>query len=166
MNLKRWILYGSVAALALGAMAFTACGGDDDDDGGSSSSSGGTGSDEKFVADICKAGATFFAKLEKLAPEIATKSEAEQAKAAAPAMEDFANAFAKANPPKDLKEWHDETAKTMKDAVAELKAGKTDGTFFSGDSPFSDPPEEAQARLSKIADGNKDCQDASFGFGE
>lgn len=166
MSLKRWVLYACVATLALGAMAFAACGGDDDDSSsGGSTSSGGNGTDEKFVADICKAGANFSDAVQKLLSD-PTKlaSEGDAAKALAGPMDDFANAFAKANPPKDLKSWHDDASKAMKDAAKELKAGKTDGTFFSGDSPIGDPPKEAQDRLTKIADNNKDCQKADLDF--
>ena len=97
MSLKRWVLYACVATLALGAMAFAACGGDDDDSSsGGSTSSGGNGTDEKFVADICKAGANFSDAVQKLLSD-PTKlaSEGDAAKALAGPMDDFANAFAK-----------------------------------------------------------------------
>lgn len=168
MNFKRWVLYGSVAALALGAMAFTACGGDDDDDSGSSSSSssGGTGSDEKFVADICKAGSQFSKDLEKATTSLGNTSDPKKAaQALAKPFEDFANAFDKAKPPKDLKDWHDTASDKLKTAVAALKKGDLEADIFTQDEPFPDPPKDAADRLSKIADNNKDCQDADFSFG-
>jgi len=170
MNLKRWILYAGVATLAIGAMAFTACGGDDDDGGGGdsgSSSSGGTGSDEKFVADICKAGAKFSKDLEKATANLGNSTDPKKAaQSLAEPFEDFSNAFAKAKPPKDLKEWHDAAADKLKEAAASLKKGDLEADIFTQDEPFPDPPKEASDRLTKIADKNKDCQDADFSFGE
>ncbi len=166
MSLKKLVLYASVATLALGAMAFSACGGDDDDGGSSSSSSGGTGSDEKFVADICKAGAQFSKDLEKASANLGNASDPKKAaEALADPFEDFAKAFDKAKPPKDLKDWHDQASKKLNEAVAALKKGDLESDIFTGE-PFPDPPKEASDRLTKIAENNKDCKDADFSFGE
>lgn len=166
MSLKKWVLYACVATLALGAMAFAACGGDDDDSS-SGGSSGGTGSDEKFVSDICKAGANFSESITKLLSDPSKLSdESAAAKAMAEPMSDFANAFAKAKPPKDLKEWHDDASDKLKEAADALKKGDMNADIFTQDEPFPDPPKDAADRLSKIADGNKDCQEADFSFGE
>ena len=163
MSFKKWTLYACLATVALGGTLFAACGGDDDDSGGSTS--GATGSDEKFVADICKAGANFSDAVTKLLSDPTKLSdEKSAAKAMAGPMDDFANAFSKAKPPSDLKSWHSDASKALKDAAKELKDGKTDGSFFSGESPIGDPPKEAADRMTKIADKNKDCQDASFDF--
>ena len=54
-----WLLL----APAMLAMVFAACGGGDDDDGGGG---GGTGSDEAFVASICKSFNTFSTDLDKV----------------------------------------------------------------------------------------------------
>ncbi|MBK6320553.1 MAG: hypothetical protein IPF51_17650 [Dehalococcoidia bacterium] len=62
MNFRKLVLVTGMIPAVLGASVFAACGGDDDDDGGS----GGTGTDEKYVASICKAGAEFATAMEKL----------------------------------------------------------------------------------------------------
>lgn len=165
MKFRKLALYLGVATIALGATMFAACGGDDDDDGGSTS--GATGSDEKFVADICKAGVTFSKDLEKVMKDAASLSdEKKAAQALADPFEDFANAFSKAKPPKDLSEWHKDASSKLKEAVKALKDGDLESDIFTQDSPFPDPPKEASERLTKVAEGNKDCQEADFTFGE
>ena len=130
---------------------------------GSGRGSGGTGTDEKYVASICKAGAEFATAMEKLSKDLASEKDLEKAaeKAAEP-FEDFAKAFAKANPPKDLKEWHDDASDALDKAVKGLKDGNFDAL---GDELMPDPPKDISDRLTKVADKNKDCQDADFSFG-
>ena len=159
MNFRKLVLVTGMIPAVLGASVFAACGGDDDDDGGS----GGTGTDEKYVASICKAGAEFATAMEKLSKDLASEKDLEKAaeKAAEP-FEDFAKAFAKANPPKDLKEWHDDASDALDKAVKGLKDGNFDAL---GDELMPDPPKDISDRLTKVADKNKDCQDADFNFG-
>ncbi len=138
------------AVLAAGLLG--ACGG-----GGGG---GGTGSDEQFVADVCKAGAKFQDDLTKLITKLTTiDSEEEAAKEIAKPFEDFAASFKKAKPPADLKEWHTEAGKSLDQAVAALKKGDT--STFDGD-PFPEPPSGAADRLNKIAEKNADCQKAQL----
>ena len=80
-------------------------------------------------------------------------------------FENFANAIDDANPPKDLKDWHDQTVETLDDVVKKLKDGDVEALSSFGDSPLPEPPADASERLQKIADKNKDCQDADFAFG-
>ncbi|WP_322796396.1 hypothetical protein [Tepidiforma sp.] len=150
-------LLGLAGAAALALLGGAACGG-----GGG----GGTGSDEEFVADVCKAGAQFQKDLEAAFTKMASADSQEDAvKAVAEPFEKFANAFKDANPPSDLKEWHKEASNSLDDAVAALKKGNMDAEIFSSDTPFPDPPAGAAERLQKIAENNKDCQDADLFFG-
>lgn len=136
----------------LGALLLGACGG-----GGSGGT--GTGSDEKFVADICKAGAQFQDDLTKLFANLANiQSEEEAAKKIAEPLETFAKSFKAAKPPADLKQWHSDSSKSLDEAVAALKKGNTNAAIFQQDSPFPEPPKGAEERLSKIAANNADCQ--------
>jgi hypothetical protein len=153
-KLKRLRL-GAFLVPALFVVALTgACGGD----GG-----GGTGSDEQFVADLCKAGAKFDEDLTKLFAGIANiGSEEEAAKKFAEPFEAFARSFKAARPPADLKAWHAEASKSLDDAVKALKGGNTDAAIFAQDSPFPEPPAAADERLSKIAEKNADCQKANL----
>lgn len=161
MNIRKLAIWAGILPVALGATLFGACGGGDD--GGS----GGTGSDEKFVADICKAGLDFSKALEEVFKDPSALTDEDKAiEKLGDAFEDFANAFAKAKPPADLKDWHSEASKQLKDGVKQIKDGNLEGGIFAGDSPFPEPPAEAGDRLSKIAENNKDCQEADFSFSE
>ncbi len=156
MQFHRIRLAAFLVPVLMAAALFAACGGGDGD-------GGGTGSDEKFVADICKAGATFQEDLTKVFGELASAdSEEEAVKLIAEPFETFAKAFKAAKPPADLKDWHSEASKSLDDAVKALKAGNTDAAIFEQDSPFPEPPASAQERLQKIADGNPDCQEAAL----
>lgn len=166
MTIRKWALYLGVATMALSAAMFAACGGDDDDDGGASPS-GATGSDEAFVASICKAGVTFSKDLDKVTKDLASLTDPKKAATAlAGPFEDFSNAFIKAKPPKDLKDWHSDASAKLKEAVKALKSGDLESDIFTQDAPFPDPPKEAAARLTKVAEKNDDCKEADFSFGD
>ncbi|MBK8558944.1 hypothetical protein [Candidatus Amarobacter glycogenicus] len=76
MNFRKLVLVTGMIPAVLGASVFAACGGDDDDDGGS----GGTGTDEKYVASICKAGAEFATAMEKLSKDLASEKDLESSR--------------------------------------------------------------------------------------
>jgi hypothetical protein len=163
LKLRKFLLMAGVVPAILGASLFGACGGDDDDSGDSGGSSG-SGSDEDFVSAICKAGLKFSKAMDSLEKDL--KNETDFSKIAEKASEpfnDFANDFAKAKPPSDLKEWH----KTTSDGLKAAAKGLEDGDFEAlTDSLDLTPPEDAAERISKAAEGNKDCDEAEFSFNE
>jgi len=153
-----WLLL----APAMLAMVFAACGGGDDDDGGGG---GGTGSDEAFVASICKSFNTFSTDLDKVMKDASSLTdEKAAAKKFAEPFDKLATNFANAKPPKDLKDWHSDASKVLKDAAKAMKDGDLAALENLDDLP--DPPSGASDRLEKIAKDNKDCQAADFAFGE
>ncbi len=159
--------------MALGVL-FAACGGDDDDDddGGDSGSGSSvqTGSDEKYVADMCKAYNTYATALTKAMLSIEEKDSEDAGallKAFVGPMEDFAKAYAKMKPPADIKDWHVSSAKALSDQVKALKDAKDLSAFENiGESPVGDMPAGAEERLTKLADKNKDCAAVGGLFGE
>ena len=167
---RNWWALAFAVPLAF-SLAFVACGGDDDksssSDSSGSSANIATGSDTQYVADICKATKKFSDDLDKVMKDAASlKNPDDIAKKFTGPFEDFSNAFAKAKPPKDLKDWHAQTSKNLKDLVAKLKKGDAATLASAFDSnPIGDPPKEAQDRLQKAAANNKDCKDANFDFG-
>lgn len=159
MNLRKFLLMAGVVPAILGASLFASCGGDDDSSGGGG---GGTGSDEAFVADICKAGAKFSKAMESLQKDLAKETDVDKlAEKASKPFQTFADEFSKAKPPSDLKEWHESTSTSLKAAAKGLKDGDFDA--LDGDIMTS-PPGDAADRLAKVADGNKDCQEADLAF--
>jgi hypothetical protein len=172
--------FPSLALLSLVAVSalvlLAACGGDDDDDGGGGgnstttsgggniTTSGGTGSDEDFVADICKAGKQFAADFQTALKDLGTNASDPNkiAEKLTKPVEDFVKAFAKAKPPKDLKDWHEQATSQMNLLVKNLKENNDFSAFEEQDQPFPDPPANAEERLSKVAEKNKDCQDAGI----
>ena len=160
----RWALAAPLAAIVL----LGACGGGDDDDdagdSGGSSSSGATGSDEKFVADICKGFATFGVALTKATADPNKLSDPKAiTELFAKPFDQLAKDFAAAKPPRDLKDWHKDTSDSLNKAAAAIKKGDL-AALESLDNDLPDPPKGAEERLSKIADKNKDCKEGNFNF--
>ena len=168
MKIRKLGLWPVMAALALTAsFGFVACGGDDDDDGGGDSggSSGGTGSDEKYVGDLCKATLVFSKAIEKVTADPSKLNNASDiSKAFADPFEDYAKSVSKAKPPKDLKQFHDDVVKTLNEAAKAMKSGGDLDALSSLGGDFPEPPKAAQDRLQKVADKNKDCKEADFSF--
>ncbi len=82
-------------------------------------------------------------------------------------FEQLAKDFSKANPPKDMREWHSAATKSLNDIAKALKDAKgLDALSALGDDPFPEQPAGVEDRLGKIAESNKDCQDADFAFDE
>lgn len=175
----------ALTATAAAALLFAACGGDDDagsaggasgdavksadagkttDNGKSGDavkSSGATGGDTEYVADICKAAKSFMDDLEKASKQTDIKVSEDPFKAFANAFDNFARDFAKAKPPKDLKDWHSQSVKALNDLLPKLKKGDMDA--LSGN-PLPKPPQGAIDRLNKLAESDKNCKAASFDF--
>ena len=163
MALRKHWKFGFISTLAFVSLAVAACGGGDDD-GGSSGGGGGTGSDAKFVADICKAGKTFSDDLTKLLSGSTTDPSKAIEQIAKP-FEAFAKAFDKANPPSDLKQWHNDATKSLNEVVKKMKGGDQEEILSALDGdPFPEPPKSASDRMQKVAEKNQDCKDANFTF--
>lgn len=165
----RWALFSAIAIVAL--MALAACGGDDSSSGPSSSGpskSGNiaTGSDENYVADLCKATKKFSDDLAAATKDPDKLQGADDiGKLLGPPFEAFAKSVAKAKPPSDLKDYHSQVVKTLNDAAAKIKTSNDLSALSSlGDTSFPEPPQAAQDRLQKVADKNNDCKDAGFAF--
>ncbi len=147
-----WNWATRVAALgAIGvAVGAAACG------GGGSGSGGGT--DEAYVAAVCKAERNFMVALDALGSE--TDPDAIHTKMGA-AVDGLGGAMAKAKPPGDAKAYHDQVVKFMKDASQTLKDKGLDA-MAAMEPPSA--PADVSARLDKVAVNNKDCQAAQFSF--
>lgn len=182
MTIRKYALWLGLVPLALGATFFTACGGgDDDDDGGNDSSSNSSkndnddkdtksddkgdtkasSADEKFVSDLCKIGATFARDLDKAEPP----ANADDLGNLTKPFEKFAEDFDDLKPPKDLKDWHDQASKALNDLVKALKDGDFEA-MAEADQPFPELPDAARERFEKLAEKDKDCQEAENLFGE
>ena len=167
----RWAVFSAIATIAL--MALAACGGDDNTSGGAGSGPGSsgniaTGSDENYVADLCKASKKFSDDL-AAATKDPSKLQATDdiGKLFGPPFEAFAKSVAKAKPPSDLKDYHSQLVKTLNDAAAKIKTSKDLSALSAlGDGTIPDPPQSAKDRLQKVAQKNKDCTDSGFDFGK
>ena len=161
----RWALFSAIAIIAL--MAVAACGGND-----STSSApgggGGTGSDENYVADLCKATKKFTDDLASVTKDPSKlKDPNDIGKLFAEPFDTFANSVAKAKPPSDLKDYHSQVVKTLKDAAQKIKTSNDLSALSSlGDSSIPEPPQAAKDRLQKAAEKNKDCSETGFNFGK
>ncbi len=169
MKTPRWFkLVALGAALAsLGLLA--ACGDDDDDDSASgdvkASDVKPTGSDEKYVASLCKATLEFTETLQKIDPA-AVSDESKIYDVLEKPYESFVNAVEDANPPKDLKDYHVEALRQLKVGLKAIKDKDQNAIEAIGDADFPDVPDSVQDRMDKAAKDNKDCQEAGVDFTE
>lgn len=146
-----WLIGLLVAGLSL--LVTAACGG-----------GGSAGSDEDYVAAICKAQQSFQAALERLSQDRSIGSEQEAVAALIPAVEQLAKDFKAAKPPADVKDYHNKVAKALEDGAKALKKDKNLANLDALDP--GPPPAEAGQRLQALADDNADCTFAGFRFDE
>lgn len=171
-----------VAGMAILAIAlFAACGGGDDDDddgedgsgdGGSSSnnplgggSGGGTGSDEKYVGDLCKATLKLTNAFQSINPAD-LGDESKIFDILEKPYEEFVDAMEDAKPPKDLKDYHDEALRQFRAALKAIEDEDQEELDRIFDAELPDPPAGVEERLDKVARDNKDCADAGVSFEE
>ena len=141
------------------AFALVACG----DDDAASGASGGTGTDEQYVATICKASLKLTDAIAKASSDPSKVKNADDAvKLLSDPFQQYLKDLKGANPPKDVKDYHDQTVKALSDSLDKLKKDKNPSALSSGDQPQPSPA--IKDRLSKVADKNEDCKKAGFSF--
>jgi hypothetical protein len=148
---------GLFAAISF-VFVFAACGG-----GGGSS---GTGSDEQYVASLCKSMLKFQDSLTAVTKDPSKLSNpSDMSKAFAGPMDQLVKDLKAANPPKDVKSYHDELVAQFSKATDSLKNGG-DLSSLSNMANLPNPPQAVQDRLQKVADNNADCKKGSFNFNQ
>jgi hypothetical protein len=145
---------GTIAALGLFAAA---CG--DDDSGGSSG--GGNGSDASYVSAVCKAQLKLEDAFSTSDPSKVTDAKSAIEMYTKP-LDQYVKDMKAANPPKDVKTYHDQLVKAFEDATAKLK--KDSNPAALGDINSPEPPQAIKDRLTKAATADADCQKAGFSF--
>lgn len=127
------------------------------DDKKDSPLSGGTGSDEKYVADICKLSREWWDDMSAAFTKFDPEKPEEFAKALTDPLNQYANELGKVKPPKDLKEWHEGLVAMFKEMIKGVESGEGD-IFSDSDAAYPDMPADAMERLTKIAEKNDDCK--------
>ncbi len=159
---------GLIPALAASALFLAACGG--------SSSNGddvpddpvaGDGTDQGFVTVVCDAVNDF---RDESTTRIATNpralsSEEELSKLLAVPFEDFVERFTKAEPPDDMKPWHDEASAELSRVSEDVNNGKGAAEIFANTKLFKEPPPEQRDRLIAAAENVSECEGATVIFG-
>lgn len=145
------------ASLAF-AMMLAACGGDDD------GASGSSGTDEQYVATVCKAELKLksaVAEVSKDPSKLKNSSDAFDALVAP--YEQFVNDLKTVKGPSDVLEYHSSLVKLLTDNLATAKKTKDVKALSAGTSPKAS--QAIQDRLNKAAASNADCKAAGTGFG-
>jgi hypothetical protein len=168
MGSKKWAR-SALAIVAMMALFVAACRGGGDDNTGAIKVTGDTGSDQQFAADVCKAYRSFTTELTRVLQDTGNiKSPDDLTKRYAGPFDTLARAFAKAKPPKDLKEWHEAAAKQLADVAGRLQKGNLDAAAGLGANPIPSLPASvgATARLNGVVGTTKECKDVGFTFEE
>ncbi len=143
---KSWRL--ALAAPLAAAALLGACGGDD----------GGSDGDEQYVSAFCGAMADFLKAQQ--APPGASGNSSQILAAAARPFDELVKALEDADPPSDAREWHEGFVADMKKMTEALKKG--DMSALEGFDDIDEPPSKVDKRLSKVAEKNRDCQEAGL----
>lgn len=80
-------------------------------------------------------------------------------------LEAYVKNLKKANPPSDVKEYHEDIVSKTEDAVKKIKDDKNLDAFNDIGDP-KDPPQDIKDRLNDAASKNQDCIKADFTFGK
>ena len=124
-------------------------------------SSAGTGTDAEYLKALCAAARTL-ADANKKESASAKNFNELAAKMAGP-YDNYARAFAAANPPADLKAWHDAAATKLNAAVAVLTRDKNSKALDGvAEAPYSEFPDPGKGRLAALAPTLSECNNLTF----
>lgn len=136
-RMRRFLFAGAILVPAL--VLFSSCGDDGDDD---TPRSGGT--DEEYLAAICKGTSDF-------SNALLTKTTAAEI---GNVIEDFITLMKDANPPADLADYNQEFVKYLEDALADPTS------LVTREPPL--PPDDIQRRLAAKELSVDECKDGTF----
>jgi hypothetical protein len=136
-RMRRFLFAGAILVPAL--VLFSSCGDDGDDD---TPKSGGT--DEEYLAAICKGTSDF-------SNALLTKTTAAEI---GDVIEDFITLMKDANPPADLADYNQEFVKYLEDALADPTS------LVTREPPL--PPDDIQRRLAAKELSVDECKDGTF----
>ena len=167
MTVRHRLQSPGLAAMVASAAVLAACGGGSDDPGSGGAS--GTGTDDAYVASICGAYDDFadtFADMlsKRLEGNSQPKNQQEALKIYIEPFEKLVEGMEDANPPKDVKKYHDNMVKSLKSSLKKANDGDTNAFAALGSPSFPDLPADVRERLNDATRANKDCKDASFSF--
>jgi ABC-type glycerol-3-phosphate transport system substrate-binding protein len=152
----RWRTLLLAPALGAALILSAACGDDNDVPGGGGSNNP-TGSDEKYVTQLCTGFGDFQDSFFKVLTSLtATSSEKDVQKALEKPIDDLVKAMERANPPKDVKQYHDDAVKQLQAMQKQIKSGNLDA-LGDDEGVFPDPPQDVQDRLAAAAANVKEC---------
>lgn len=136
-RMRRFLFAGAILVPAL--VLFSSCGDDGDND---TPKSGGT--DEEYLAAICKGTSDF-------SNALLTKTTAAEI---GNVIEDFITLMKDANPPADLADYNQEFVKYLEDALADPTS------LVTREPPL--PPDDIQRRLAAKELSVDECKDGTF----
>jgi hypothetical protein len=125
---------------------------------------GGDSSDEEFVTELCDAVVRLNTDFEAAVKDASAETDpAKAVERLVPPVEEFVDAFDDADPPEDLKEWHDASVAQLEAAVVKFKEAKTLASLEGfGDSPVPNPPAADKQRLREAARNVDECDSVAF----
>lgn len=125
---------------------------------------GGEGNDEDFVKGLCEASSELRSGVEKAVKDGSTSTDpGKVVELMIVPIDAFAKAFDDLKPPKDLKDWHEETADQLNATATSFRTEKKLTALAAfNDSPIPSPPGDARARLEAAAEDVPECTGVVF----
>lgn len=122
------------------------------------------GNDEDFVRGLCEASTELRTGVEKAVKDGSTSTDPNKVvELLVVPIDAFVEAFDDLKPPKDLKDWHEESTKQLKATAETFRSEKKLTALASfNDSPVPSPPDAARARLETAAASVPECNGVAF----
>lgn len=150
-----------LAAAALTVVACSDSGDETTSGGGATTTANGT--DTEYVATLCEA-ALDFQETANTAFEGGITNPAGLAEKLSEPFDEFVDRVEGANPPPDLREWHEGTVTELDRAAEALGKGTIAAISAMADIQFPELPSGAEERLRLVAADNPDCENSVIGF--
>ncbi len=155
MRIRPLLAAAGLLAATSFLLVFAACGG-----GGS-----GGGSDEAYVSSVCKSMLKFQDSMTSVTKDPSKlKDPTAIAKAFAEPFDQLLKDLKTANPPSDVKTYHDQVVAAFSKANDALKKGGDLSALEAVGNDIPKAPQAIEDRLQKVADKNADCKKADVNF--
>jgi len=127
--------------------------------GGGSGGPSGPEADERYLTELCTGFGQFTEGFLEAVSDLSNESsDREIQDALEKPIDDLVKAMERAEPPRDVRDYHEDSLDQIKDLQEQVRAGNLEALTRQDEGVVPEPPEEVQARLSAVAANISECQ--------